>query len=1041
MLGLVEQPKQTLTAATVLALIITLLPFGTGIPHAMASTITLTIPATGGDTTPQAGWTFNEGIISVTDTVSISASYLTQKLNDGALRIESVGDIVIEIDTTIGEDDPQYNTDNHPITFAAAGNINVRHGAKIFSKGGDISLRADSPPNGSPGDGTGGIKIGDDFEGVFTTRLDSGGGDITFGGNYQPDGESRMFAGLFTDSAAQSGYSYSVGIFGAAVNAGGGDISIRGSSGDTFNGITWTVNIGGRYGPNTSLVTQGAGSILVHGDGSQAPANPTSSNSRNSWAVNVPGSLTAQAGDITVIGKANTARTNARGHSISGSFTTTTGNILVEDRTTPTNSPNYSGPYLPGITLGSTSGNITIRTDKVSFDNNPTAVTPGGTVTVEPAGDSFAAPFLFLLTVTSDNLVIGKTTNTQNINIRRPINVTNQTVLSSGGAVAQVTDGSPSTFRSLISGSLILQGSGSFNLSNPAHLNNFGTIAAGSPDNRVGQVSIFDVSDGLTIGEAGGLAGVYSTGEVLIETGTGNINLVRNISTTSGSADAVRINAGKTKEPNDETGGDIIVSGSPTLQTGANGIVKMFSGSEAGSTGLTTLVGGSNFVYYGADETSTLTPTPTQGNKYAIYRSTVETPPVVGGSSGGSSGSSSQTPSKPSRPQPVVVEAQTELPAAAPSRVPPPSRVTPVSPSTPPVPQPVARPGAGFNPDAPSRATVGGAPVNVIATANSADRLSVNAGAFRFGVGVNAAGGGQVQVTTPSNSPELFVPRGQGATVTGGGSFPGSFVQLWLPGNGTDAREVARIPVRPDGTFASDIAFGPGNMDLPVPIGRQVLQVVGYDEAGNQTVVDMTINIGQGVPAPEPNRQVGELPALSFGQALATSGGLPETVSITGVPETGSVNVEGSGWFISVNADENNGFVENASGNVLLRLNQSAVATAEGTGFLPGTLATVWLFSDPTLVDTVSVSEDGSFMSEFLVDGRLIAPGEHTLQVQGVGIDGYIKAANLGVLVEQATVTTSESASGLLFWMLGLLLVAIMLVFIILARRRRRQDA
>ena len=413
--------------------------------------------------------------------------------------------------------------------------------------------------------------------------------------------------------------------------------------------------------------------------------------------------------------------------------------------------------------------------------------------------------------------------------------------------------------------------------------------------------------------------------------------------------------------------------------------------------------------------------------------------PSPGPVSQGGSTPSNATPAPRERPAVNAPEPQT--PATTTTRFIPPSRVAPAAPGTPPVPQPVARPGAGFNPDAPSRATVGGAPVNVIATADSADRLSVNAGAFRFGVGVNAAGGGQVQVNTPSNSPELFVPRGQGATVTGGGSFPGSFVQLWLPGDGTDAREVARIPVRPDGTFASDIAFGPGNMDMPVPIGRQVLQVVGYDEAGNQTVVDMTINIGQGVPAPEPNRQVGELPALSFGQALATSGGLPETVSITGVPETGSVNVEGSGWFISVNADENNGFVENASGNVLLRLNQSAVATAEGTGFLPGTLATVWLFSDPTLVDTVSVNEDGSFTSEFLVDGRLIAPGEHTLQVQGVGFDGYIKAANLGVLVEQAAVNTSESASGLLFWMLGLLLVAIMLVFIILARRRRRQDA
>jgi hypothetical protein len=219
-----------------------------------------------------------------------------------------------------------------------------------------------------------------------------------------------------------------------------------------------------------------------------------------------------------------------------------------------------------------------------------------------------------------------------------------------------------------------------------------------------------------------------------------------------------------------------------------------------------------------------------------------------------------------------------------------------------------------------------------------------------------------------------------------------------------------------------------------------VLQVVGYDELGNQTVVDMTINIGQGVPAPEPNRQVGELPALTAGQSLATSGGLPEAVSVTGVPETGSVVVEGSGWVVSVNADRDNGVVENPDGNVLVRLDQSSVGTTNGSGFLPGTLATVWLFSEPTLVATVTVDDNGEFSAEFLVDARAISPGEHTLQVQGVGSDGFIKAANLGVLVEQPVELTTESASGLLWWVIGAFLLVLMVLLFVLARRRRRES-
>jgi hypothetical protein len=87
---------------------------------------------------------------------------------------------------------------------------------------------------------------------------------------------------------------------------------------------------------------------------------------------------------------------------------------------------------------------------------------------------------------------------------------------------------------------------------------------------------------------------------------------------------------------------------------------------------------------------------------------------------------------------------------------------------------------------------------------------------------------------------------------------------------------------------------------------------------------------------------------------------------------------------------------------------------------------------------TVAIDENGKFSSEFLVGARLIAPREHTLQVQGVGADGYMKAASLGVLVEQPVELTTESASGLLWWVAGgLLLLLLVVLFVIVARRRR----
>ena len=93
--------------------------------------------------------------------------------------------------------------------------------------------------------------------------------------------------------------------------------------------------------------------------------------------------------------------------------------------------------------------------------------------------------------------------------------------------------------------------------------------------------------------------------------------------------------------------------------------------------------------------------------------------------------------------------------------------------------------------------------------------------------------------------------------------LPGSSLRVWLPGmTGEGPKELARIPVRTDGTFDSELSFTARQSETPIPIGRQVMQVTGFDEDGNQTVVDMVVNIGQGAPAPQPHRTVNELPDL-----------------------------------------------------------------------------------------------------------------------------------------------------------------------------------
>jgi hypothetical protein len=302
----------------------------------------------------------------------------------------------------------------------------------------------------------------------------------------------------------------------------------------------------------------------------------------------------------------------------------------------------------------------------------------------------------------------------------------------------------------------------------------------------------------------------------------------------------------------------------------------------------------------------------------------------------------------------------------------------------------------------------------------------------------NPNGGGAIDNNNPTNTPELRVPTGQSTTFNGGGLLPGSQLQVWLPGpSGNTPKELARVPVRADGTFETELSFTSRQSETPVPIGRQVMQVAGFDENGNQTVIDMTINVAQGPVAPELNQVEGSLPQLSPGTSLATSAGVPTPVSVIPLPDQGLLTIGDGQWLMSIEVDSTEGSVEGDSEAPVVRMQQNSVAFASGDGFMPGTSASVWMFSEPTLMATVTVAEDGAFSAEFMVDPQFLPAGDHTLQIQGVGEDGFIKSANLGVVVDEPVALTGESSSTLLIWSGSILLgiLAILLVVFLLRRK------
>jgi len=387
-------------------------------------------------------------------------------------------------------------------------------------------------------------------------------------------------------------------------------------------------------------------------------------------------------------------------------------------------------------------------------------------------------------------------------------------------------------------------------------------------------------------------------------------------------------------------------------------------------------------------------------------------------------------------------EEEEVVPASTPTPV-----VTPRVPTTPRPTPPVLQSGPvltrGVVPSPPKAPTLllGGRPTVISTTVPTTTRLDVTAGRLALGVKVLEDQGTISEA--PDGTPEISVRKGASATLSGSGFRPGATVQVFMPLAGDNAKELTRIPVNPDGSFDGSAPFATRPNEAPLPIGKNVLQLVSLDNDGNQVVVEMAVNIAQGAPAPEQNRIEGVIPTMTPGQSIATSGGEPVPVTVTPVSDQKLAVVEGDGWTMAINVASENGGVEPSEGGALLKLVRNDTTVVSGSGFMPGTRADVWLFSDPTLLGTVTIDENGEFNGEFNVDPNMVPVGEHTLQLQGVGEDGYVKAANLGVMVDdpvEAMPTTVETGWGFIWWIVTAVVLLALIIVLLTARRRREQN-
>jgi hypothetical protein len=313
-----------------------------------------------------------------------------------------------------------------------------------------------------------------------------------------------------------------------------------------------------------------------------------------------------------------------------------------------------------------------------------------------------------------------------------------------------------------------------------------------------------------------------------------------------------------------------------------------------------------------------------------------------------------------------------------------------------------------------AQALVGGKPVDVTSSVEGAQKATFEVGSVTLGLGVASDDGA---VSEKSGLPATTVKRGATVALDMVGLRPETSLRVFFPfGNGSFA-ELPSLSIGEDGSVSADLSLDTPGSQRPLPIGVFSLQFVGQDEDNNEIVVDVPIEVRQPDPAPEVNRLSGDRPALNLNELVAFNGGAPENVASEATDD--GVSITGADWNMAVGDGD-----PGAEG---LNFTPGSANTVAGEGFMPGTRVDIWLFSTPTLAGSLEVNEDGTFSSEFVVD---VASGNHTLQIQGVGADGFIRAANLGVTVVEPTTEAMNAAeqstsSGLtwLWWVIGLLLV------------------
>ncbi|NHQ61256.1 hypothetical protein G9409_11825, partial [Chlorobium sp. BLA1] len=477
--------------------------------------------------------------------------------------------------------------------------------------------------------------IGANTTGALTK---SGAGTLTLSG-------ANLFTGLTTISGGTLAYGITNALAsgGVTVNGSGAVLDIGGYS-DTVGAVTLTN--GAITG--TTGVLSGTGYTVSDGTVSAKLAGAVLLTKTGTGTVTLSGANTYSGGTTLSGGTLSLGSSGAIGSS--GSIRFDGGALQFSSANTTDYSSRFSSAASQAYTIDTNGQDVTLAS---ILSSNGGTLTKSGSGTLTLSG---ANSYTGLTTVSAGTLKLGAAGGATNT----PLGTTDAgTVVSNGatldlngftlGTAESVTINgtgvgdtagalaNSSTSPVVYSGSIILGSSstivssGNFTASGVV-TGTAGTLtldAGTSGDivftNTVNDFSTVSVTHARTLSlvdsNALTLSGIHASGKVDVATLSGDLTVTGNLSTTDGSATAIRLNAGKSALAGTATGGNIIISGTPSITVGAAGIASFYSGSISGSTGLSSLVGtGTGRFRYNSDESVSNYSTALSSGKNAIYR-------------------------------------------------------------------------------------------------------------------------------------------------------------------------------------------------------------------------------------------------------------------------------------------------------------------------------------------------------------------------------------------------------------------------------------